>query len=340
MDLMKLAIPSDKLMWDIWMSRYQLSVVTIADEIGLFNYLKSSSLSLAKLAEVLAIGERAVEVLAEILIGLGFIKKIGKKVALNQISKTYFLSDSPFYWGVQLKGLRERIEHKQILEAITKNTHQLFHNGKQITAMWEEGTITEEAARNFTQQMHATILAPALHAIKSGLFKATRNLLDVGGGSGCFCAAYVKLYPKSTATVFELPTVGEVTKQYLEKLGVTKKVSIYSGNFFNDPWPTGHDGVLFSQIFHDWPRLICEKLARNAFNILPKGGRIYIYEMLLNDNRTAPLTTACFDLLMLINHRSQQFTKAEVFDLLRTVGFKKIKTKQIFGYYSLVIAEK
>jgi len=340
MDLIKITPPDDKLMWDIWMSRYQLSVVTIADEIGFFRHLQSSSLTLAKLAEVLILSERAVEVLAEILIGLGFLKKIGKKVNLTQIAKTYLLPNSPFYWGAQLLGLRERIEHKQILEAITNATHQLSYSGKQFTAMWEEGTITAEAARNFTQKMHATILAPALHAVKSGLFKATQNLLDVGGGSGCFSAAYVKYYPKSTATVFELPTVGAVTKQYLQELSGTKKVSLYLGNFFTSPWPTGYDGVLFSQIFHDWPYEICKKLAEKAFDILPKGGHIYIHEMLFNDAMTAPLTTACFDLLMLINHRSQQFTKAELFELLRAVGFKKIKAKQTFGYYSLVVAEK
>ena len=62
--------------------------------------------------------------------------------------------------------------------------------------------------------------------------------------------------------------------------------------------------------------------------------------MLLNHDRSGPLTVACFDMLMLINHGSQQFTKNELFNLLSAAGFKDLNVIPGFGYFSLITGKK
>lgn len=335
------ALPvSDAPLWDIWMSTYPLAAVTVADEINLFTILSLRPLTTKKLAEKLLVDKRAIAALADILVGLEFLQKDGHHYSLTETSSTYLLSTSVFYWGPILKGLRKLPTHQRILDAIKSDSTLLKFGEKTFTEMWEEGNISAEAAENFTQSMQATGLAPALTAVKSKLFKGTKRLLDIGGGSGCFSIAFVNEYANCQATIFELPVVCEFTQHYLQAFSATKTVSLHPGNFFKDPWPSGYDGIFFSQIFHDWPITHCKKLTALAYEALPRGGKIFIHEMLLNEDKNTPLTTACFNLLMYLNHRSQQFTQHELFNLLTEAGFNNPKVEKTSTYYSLICATK
>jgi len=331
----------DNFIWDMWMSMYHLAILTVADELAFFVHLQNKRLTSIQLAETIQISNRSIEILIAPLLCFGLIDKNNNKFSITSAAKAYLLPESPFYWGAIFEAQRNRAEHKKIIEAIMDGSNQLNFGGKTFTDMWKEGSITPEAAKSFTKKMHATIFAPSLGAIKSGLFKSTKKLLDVGGGSGCFSIAFIQEYPENEATVFELPPVCIETKKYIEQYNLSHKISILPGNFFNEEqWPIGFDGVLLSQIVHDWPIDYCMKILKHAYTSMPSGAKIYIHEMLLNDKRMSPLTVACFDLLMFINHKSQQFTKNELFDLLQTVGFKKPNVKKTFGYYSVITAIK
>ncbi len=327
-------------MWDIWMSAYQLSAVTVADEIGLFSILKNKKMNISLLSKNLNIAIPGIKALINVLTSLGLLSNKNQIFSLNTTSKTYLLPESLFYWGDQFQGLRESIQHKRLKNSLVNSTTQLSHEKKSFSSMWEDGSLTAIAAFDFTKKMHATIFAPALNAVKSGIFSSTKKLLDMGGGSGCFSIAYIKKYKKNRAAVFELPAVCEITKKYLESFNSTNKIDVLPGNFFKDEWPNGYDGILFSQILHDWPIHQCKILIKKAYEALPIDGRIYIHEMLLSENKTGPLTIACFNLLMFVNHQSQQFTKNQLFELLSDVGLKNIKVKKTFGYYSVITGKK
>ncbi|MGQ3892023.1 methyltransferase [Legionella sp. CNM-4043-24] len=331
----------DNFMWDIWMSIYHLSALAVADELALFVNLSNKSRSLTELAQTLQLNSRSIEIIVKPLVCFGLLYQSNNTFHLTPTSKTYLLPESPFYWGAILEAQRNREEYKKIIGAIRAGSNQLLFDGKAITDMWKEGSITPEAASNFTKKMHATIFAPSIGAIKCGLFKSIKRLLDVGGGSGCFSIAFIQEYPECAATVFELPAVCSETKKYIAEVDLLDKIVIHPGNFFNlEHWPIGFDGVLLSQILHDWPIEHCKEILKNAYNSMPVGAKIYIHEMLLNDDKISPLTTACFDLLMFVNHKSQQFTKNELFDLLKTIGFKDPQMEKTFGYYSIITAIK
>jgi len=332
----------DNAMWDMWMSTYHLPVMCVAHDLEIFSCINThNSCTVEQLSKLLNIRKRSVEILVGPLSALGFLTNKKHVFYLSEKAKTYLLRDSQFYWGPILEGSRNHSEYKKILEAVKIGSNQLLYGDKTYTDMWKEGSITPDAALYFTRKMHATIFAPAVAAIETGLFQDTKMLLDVGGGSGCFSIAYANKYPECIATVFELPVVCDVAKQYIHEYDLVNRVLMHPGDFFNKhSWPCSHDGVLLSQIMHDWPEEQCKIILENAYDILPPKGKIYIHEMLLNNTKTSPLTTSCFDLLMCINHQSQQFTKNKLCELLGSVGFKHPKMRKTFGYYSLIIATK
>ncbi len=333
-------LSSDSPMWDMWLSMYHLATITVADELGLFKEIHVNEISIDQLAKKLNIDKRGIEALCNVLISLGFIKKEDELLKLTPVAETYLIPSQPFYWGNMLEQLKKRNEHVSLISVLKDNSYLLSFDKKSFSKMWEGGEISPEAAEAFTHCMHATIFAPAVSAVKSNVFKDTKNLLDMGGGSGCFSIAYTKEYPGNKATVFELPVVCHVTQKYLDKFEIKQEISLFAGNFFKDAWPRKHDGILFSQIFHDWPPELCQELAKLAYEALEPGGKVFIHEMLLDQDKSSPLTTACFDLLMYINHRSQQFNQKDLTNLLLNAGFKNPTLTKTFGYYSVLSAIK
>jgi acetylserotonin N-methyltransferase len=110
---------------------------------------------------------------------------------------------------------------------------------------------------------------------------------------------------------------------------------------FEDPWPTGHDAHFFSNVFHDWSMETNRLLARKSFAALPSGGRIFLNEILMDDDGTGPWHAAAFSLLMLIGTLGKQYSLPELRDTLESAGFTDVQAIRTGGgYYSLVSAVK
>ncbi|HMT02185.1 MAG TPA: methyltransferase [Burkholderiales bacterium] len=202
--------------------------------------------------------------------------------------------------------------------------------------MWKHGTLDANFAETFTKIMHSSIFPAAISAIDSGIFANTTHLLDIGGGSGCFSEYFINCYPESRATIFELPTVCNILENNIKN----ENINIYSGNFFNDNFPEDFDGILLSNILHDWDLEYVKVLLKKCFIALPNNGKIFIHEMLLDENRCSPITATAFNLLMYVNHGSQQVTKSQLFNILEFIGFKNCNYVKTHYYYSLIVAQK
>ena len=85
----------------------------------------------------------------------------------------------------------------------------------------------------------------------------------------------------------------------------------------------------------------CRLLARRSFEALPSGGRIFLNEILMDDDYTGPFPAAAFSLLMLVGTLGKQYTLAEFRDILGSAGFVDVEAVRTGGgYYSLVSGRK
>jgi cyclopropane fatty-acyl-phospholipid synthase-like methyltransferase len=204
---------------------------------------------------------------------------------------------------------------------------------------WATGQVDMQMARRVAAAMQSHSLAAAVGLARNGNFTDVRRLLDIGGGSGCYAIALAQRHPELRCSVMELPAMCEVAHQYIRDGEVEDRVDTVAVDMFREPWPEGCDALFFSNVWHDWNFETCAWLAEQSFNALPSGGRIYLHEMLLNDDGCGPLTAASFSMLML-NTQGQQFTFPELKRLLEGAGFVGVETRQTSVYYSLVSARK
>ena len=127
----------------------------------------------------------------------------------------------------------------------------------------------------------------------------------------------------------------EVAGRYVPDGVVAERVDTVAVDMFRDAWPQGYDALFFSNIWHDWNQRTCAWLAARAYEALPRGGRIMLHEMLLDDDGNGPPTAAAFSMLMLLATQGQQFTFVELKSLLETAGFTGIEARTTGSYYSI-----
>lgn len=330
-------LSDDRPLWDAWLSIYQMPALVVADEIGLFARLAERPLPVSELADALAVPPRGMEALAGVLAAMGLLARQAGTLALAPLARDYLLRESPYYWGGLLESCREHPAAVEVREAVLRDRRA---GQERVTRAWEAGEIAPERAGALTRLMHAHSFPAARGVARWGDFAGVRRLLDVGGGSGCFCLALAARHPEMGCTVMELPTVCRVAEEYIAAAGLADRVDTVARNMFHDLWPSGYDAVFFSNIFHDWAPDDCLLLARRAFEALPPGGRILVHEALLGDARDAPLTAALFSMHMLIRTEGRQFTLPELAALLGAAGFTETTVTPTYGYYSLVNARK
>jgi 3-hydroxy-5-methyl-1-naphthoate 3-O-methyltransferase len=327
----------DRAIWDLWLSQYQLPVVLVADELGLFGLLHAKPSDQAEICAQLSLSPRSAEALLAVLAASGFVVKRQARFHLTNVSRTYLLKDSEFYWVPMLRGTgRGQLGADALMDVL--RTDQLDYDAR-ISRRWERGEMTLEEARGSNQRMHSHSWPAALGLARGGAFSTVRRLLDVAGGSGCFSIALALQYPTLRCTVAELPVVAADTRRYIERYGCEDRVDTHPFNMFRDPWPEGYDAIFFSNVFHDWDPDRRDELTSRTFSALPPGGRIYLHEMLLDDAHDGPLPPALFSVMML-GTRGKQFSAAELADKLTRAGFVDPSATHNYGYYSLVCASK
>lgn len=149
-----------------------------------------------------------------------------------------------------------------------------------------------------------------------------RHLLDVGGASGTWTIAFLESYPRSRATIFDLPHVIAMAGRRLRKLRLAGRVRLVAGDFYRDELPKGADLAWVSAIVHQNSRQQNRELFRRVYRALGPRGRIAIRDVVMEQSRTAPRAGALFAVNMLVGTpKGGTFTFGELKADLRMAGF-------------------
>ena len=165
--------------------------------------------------------------------------------------------------------------------------------------------------------------------------------MDVGCGSGVYGIEIGRAHPGLKVVLLDLKEMAIAAQKVLDRAGMNDQVTTAAVNMFTEQWPRGHDGHFFSNVFHDWSVETNSLLAKKSFEALPSGGRIFLSEILMDDDGAGPWHAAAFSLLMLIGTLGKQYSLPEFRQILEGAGFTDVQAVRTGGgYYSLVSAVK
>jgi hypothetical protein len=330
----------DSAIWDVWLSQFRLPIVNVNAQAGTFKALSDARLTTEELAAKLEVDARALAMHLAALCSMGFVEKRLGKWSATSLARTWLHPEGQGNWTGFI-GAIDRNEH------MTGRLKESLKTGKrpghldQRPAGWEQGTMTQEVAAGIASFMQAHSQAPALGAARMPVFGELTCLMDVGCGSGVYGIEIAKANPALKVVLMDLKEVAHEAGKYVDAAGVGAQVSTAGVNMFTETWPDGPDGHFFSNVFHDWSDETNRDLARRSFEALPSGGRIFLNEILMDDDYTGPFEAAAFSLLMLVGTLGKQYSLAEFRDILGSAGFVDVTAERTGGgYYSLVTGRK
>jgi hypothetical protein len=151
-------------------------------------------------------------------------------------------------------------------------------------------------------------------------FSISKTIVDVGGATGNMLAAVLAHHTGPRGVLFDRPHVVKDAPAFLNAKGVSDRVTIEAGDFFQNV-PTGGDAYILSHIIHDWDEDQCLTILGHVRKAMNVAGRLLIVEMVLPPGDT-PHLGKMLDMAMLVITGGQERTESEYESLLSKAGLR------------------
>jgi precorrin-6B methylase 2 len=329
----------------IGMGFFASKTLLTAVNMSLFTQLANHELSGNQIQEKLGLHERSLYDFLDALVALGFLQRKGlKENALysNAADSDLFLDKNKLSY---IGGIMEMANNRlypfwnHLEEALkTGNPQNETKNGG--SSVFEAIYADPNMLKEFLHAMGGVQAGNFMHFSKAFDFSNYQTLCDVGGSGANLSIHIVKNNEHMHCTSFDLPPVGPVATENIQKLGLADKITIASGDFFIDDFPKA-DVITMGNILHDWGLNDKRMLIKKAYSALPDGGAFIVIENIIDSERSQN----AFGLMMSLNMAIEteegfDFTVADIEAWTKEAGFKRSSIMPLTGPSSAFIAIK
>jgi predicted O-methyltransferase YrrM len=287
-------------------------------ELNLFSILSRSPLSAQEVSDRIQGELRAITILLDALAAMGLLIKHGETYHSAPSASPFLSDDSP-------RSVLPMVLH---MAHLWKRWSRLTSVAKGMNELGNDVVPSRDAdeMRAFIGAMHVIAEPRAQNIIAAVNPGEAKKLLDVGGASGTYTIAFLKNNPEMKATLFDRPEVIEMARERFEKVGLLDRVTLISGDFYEDEFPDEHDLVFVSAIIHQNSPEQNVDLYKKAFRSLDKGGRIVIRDHVMEQDRIHPRDGAIFAVNMLMGTQGgDTYTYEEIKTDLLEAGFTDVR---------------
>lgn len=324
-----------------WASKTLLAAV----KLELFTKLGTNAITGEKLGAQLGLHERGIWDFFDALVSLGFLNREGegKEALYSNTEETALFLDknSQQYIGGILEMCNDRLyKYWGDLEEGLKTgnpQNEIKHTGKNF---FEELYASSEKLKQFMRAMSGAQMGNFIALAKSFDFSKYNTLCDIGGAGGLLAVQVALNHTHINCITFDLPPVEPIARETIEKFGLSSRISVASGDFFQDDFPRA-DIIVMGNILHDWNLEKKKLLIRKAHDALPASGAFIVVENIIDDERRKNTFGLLMSLNMLIEVGDGfDFTAADFASWAKETGFKKTTVMPLTGPASAVIAFK
>ncbi|MCK0157656.1 acetylserotonin O-methyltransferase [Cellulophaga sp. F20128] len=329
----------------IGMGFFASKTMLTAVNLGLFTHLAKAGLTGQSIKEKLGLHTRGLYDFLDTLVALGFLKRTGIKetaVYNNAEDADLFLDkNKPSYIGGMLEMANNR------LYPFWNNLEEGLKTGKPQNEtktgnapIFEAIYADQSRLREFLSAMGGIQIANFQMLSKVFDFKDYHTLCDAGGAGG-YLAAQVAINNKHMRCItFDLPPVEPVARENINRMGLSDRVTVQSGDFLTEDLPKA-DVITMGNVLHDWGTKEKKALIKKAYKALPQGGALVVIENIIDDNRSEN----AFGLMMSLNMNIEtsegfDFSAADFNGWARECGFTQTSIIPLTGPSSAVIAIK
>ncbi len=320
-----------------WASKTLLSAV----EMELFTELAKHPQDLESLQGRLGLHPRSARDFFDALVALGFLER-RDNLYTNTSSADFFLDKrKPSYIGGVLEMANHRLypfwNHLTAALRTGEPQNEVRSGGPNFfAALYAD----PERLKGFLKAM--TGLSRGANAIIATRFpwKNYKTVVDVGTAQGDLLMQVTLSNPHISGIGFDLPEVAPIFEDYAAANGLSSRVTFHAGSFFEDPLPKA-DVVMMGHILHDWSLQEKKLLIRKAFDAIPSGGALIVYESIIDDDRSENVFGLLMSLNMLIETpEGFDYTGADCMSWMKDAGFRETRLERLLGPDSMVVGIK
>jgi hypothetical protein len=319
-----------------WNAKTLLSAV----ELGVFDSLAEGPANLATLKSRLGLHERSARDFLDALVALGMLERNDGLYRNTKETDLFLVRAKPSYVGAILEMANTRLYSSWGSLTDALKTGQRQSEKKEEDDLFAALYADPERLRGFLSAMSG-ISAGAAKAIGEKFpWKDYSSFVDVGAAQGMVPVTLAQLHPHLEGGGFDLPEVRPVFEAFVDKHGLAERVKFHAGDFFKDPLPTA-DAIVMGHILHDWDLAQKRMLLAKAFDALPEGGALIVYDAIIDDERCENAFGLLMSLNMLIETSGGfDYTGAECQHWMREAGFSHTRVEHLQGPDSMVVALK
>jgi hypothetical protein len=317
-----------------WPSKILLSAV----EMELFTDLAKGPQSLESIQGRHGLHPRAARDFLDALVALGFLLRARGEYSNTPAADAFLDKHKPSYIGGLLEMANQRLYGfwSHLTEALRTGQPQNEARGGGVPlfeALYADPARLKSFLAAMTGVSHGANLAIASKFPWSGY----EGFADIGAAQGDLATQIALVNPHLSGIGFDLAEVGPIFEEYVEQNGVASRVRFVAGSFFEHPLPQA-DVILMGHILHDWGIDDKRMLISKAYDAIPVGGALIVYEAMIDDERCQNAFGLMMSLNMLIETPAGfDYTGADCQNWMKEAGFRETRVEHLAGPDSMVI---
>lgn len=333
------SMPKPEMIFDTLNAYQRTSALKGAIELDVFTGIGEGADTAEALAKRSHADVRAMRILCDYLVILGFLTKAVHQYSLTPDSAAFLDRRSPacLASAVGFLANQDLIDKYDDIAGIVRRggaVDEDEHTGDPSNSIWVE------FARSMApmQGMVAEGIARLLDIDSAPVSK----VLDIAAGHGMYGITVATHNPKAEIYAVDWPAVLEVAKEHARGAGVEARYHALPGSAFEVDFGSGYDLILLTGFLHHFDARTNETLLRKVYRALAPRGRAVTVEFVPNEDRVTPPLVAAFAMVMLgVTRAGDAYPFSEYDRMFRNAGFSSNELRHLpMGPQSVIVSTK
>ncbi len=321
-----------------WGSKTMLSAV----ELGVFSELaEAGPLDGDALRERLSLHARGATDFLDALVALGMLERDDGRYANTPATDLFLDRAKPSYMGGILEMANARLYPfwGSLTEGLKTGDPQNEAKGGG-ESFFDVLYADPERLAQFAAAMSAISVGAGMAIAAKFPWDKHQSVIDIGCAEGAVPVQVALAHEHISGGGFDLPALGPIFDDYAARFGLEERLSFTGGDFFADPLPNA-DVLVMGHILHDWDLDEKRALLQKAYDALPNGGALIVYEAIIDDDRRQNAFGLLMSLNMLIETPGGfDYTGSDCQAWMQEVGFSDSYVEPLVGPDSMVVGIK